>query len=89
MGGYFPGPLGIATFAGIKVGGRAAWPALEKIVPTIASSIRHRSFAPDQILLHSSHNAWFLSTQTNASNVELHFYTTAVRIVIKPCRPFS
>jgi hypothetical protein len=40
MGGYFPGPLGIATFAGIRLAGCAAAAlALEKIEPTIASSI--------------------------------------------------
>jgi hypothetical protein len=36
MGGHFPGPLGIATFAGIKFGAALA---PEKIEPTIASSI--------------------------------------------------
>jgi len=40
MGGYFPGPLGIATFAGIKfVGYSAAALALKKIVPSVHASV--------------------------------------------------
>jgi len=39
MGGYFPGPLGIAAFAGIKFAGYAAAAlALKKIEPVITAS---------------------------------------------------
>jgi len=40
MGGYFPGPVGIAAFASIKFAGYSvAALALKKIVPTIQASV--------------------------------------------------
>jgi hypothetical protein len=39
MGGYFPGPVGFAAFAGVKFGGYVlAGIALKKLQPTIAAS---------------------------------------------------
>ncbi len=40
MGGYFPGPLGFASFVAVKFGGYAiAGIALKKLQPTITASI--------------------------------------------------
>ena len=40
MGGYFPGPLGLAAFVGVKFGGYAlAGIALKKLQPTITAGV--------------------------------------------------